>query len=217
MRDALVPRPNASRQFVSEWPHHLLRLLPSQLPNSFRKVARDRGATIWLKRAPPAKAGTPNYFNISDLICSEATHSITLSDGRVVRKNNVRVRLGSLPPGTFGTPCRLDHERVFVLPAEIRAHQKDLARRHKNSRLGHLPLHLQLFLHLNQPPPDSGASEAEHLRPWISLVRRTTRRRTAVVVPGAVAINAVSASLPRPPATPPPLPPAAAASPPAPL
>ena len=158
---------------------------PPKLPPSLRKLAQNRGDTL------------------------------TLSDGRVVRKNNVRVRLGPPPPGTFGTPSRLDHERVFVHTADTRAHKKNLARRMKNAKAKRRRYEQYLKnRHTSPPPPTRPASPPKppsppqrgpsspdsgaELRVRVSPVRRSTRRRTAVVVPGAVAINAISLSPPRP-------------------
>ncbi len=55
---------------------------PFQLPSSIRKLARSRGATIWLKRAPAAKADTPNDSNIYVVPGAVAINAVSASPPR---------------------------------------------------------------------------------------------------------------------------------------
>ncbi len=144
---------------------------------------------VYMKRRPCAKTGTYNFVNISNSIVAESPRTYTLSNGKIVRKNHTRLCLDPPRPGTFGTPGRLLHQRVFVSPSATAAYRSSLqaAARQTQTPQKHRSSPTTFEVH---PTPS----------PTASPVRRSSRVRKAVVIPGAVPIAATTSSAARPPA-----------------
>ena len=161
--------------------------------------------------------------NITDKIIAECSLTVTLCRGKVCRKNHFRWCLGPppLPPGTFGTPARLERTRVFINPSATKAHQKDIALRARLSRakrkrfLAH-QAKLQrpatpLLRHPSSSPGQLPTTPSYQPAMTTSVatsppqvdssvppaagpaLRRCIRPRKAVVVSGAVPIDTISA------------------------
>ena len=90
---------------------------------------------IFMKKRNQAKAGANNSVEVTHIIAKETPHTFTLVNGKVVRKNEMRKCSDTPEPpvGTFGTPCKLLRERVFVHPENTKKHEQCLARETRKS------------------------------------------------------------------------------------
>ncbi len=129
---------------------------------------------------------------MTDLIVSETLHTCTLQSGRVDRKNYVRICLRTPRPGTFGTPARLEYERVFFNPSATKQHRQDLARRAKLSRARRLQF--QAHLRRSSSPPAALPSQPISSPQPVALPAQPSLPASSAPPPGA-------ASLPVSPAT----------------
>ena len=161
--------------------------------------------TIWYKLSPDGKAATSNFRPLPGPIVSEKTHTVSIDSGEVLRKNQLRVhsappapvmlirRPSPTPtpfppgprPGTFGTFCRLDYCRVFLTQSATKRHDADLKCRLQTAK----PLRRKYQLAQQRKL----ASGSPRCRPSpVSQPGRSTRRRTAVNLTGAVPIAVLS-------------------------
>ena len=139
---------------------------------------------LFLKTRPEAKAGTGVFSDISNRITTESPHTYTLTDGRVVRKNNTKIQSVLNQPtsprrGPFGTPCKLEFCCAFVHREQTKQHERWLRNEERKSA----KLRAQYHRHQAQNPNS----------PTSPNPRRSTRRRTAVDRSGGIPIASVHA------------------------
>ena len=81
------------------------------------------------------KAGANIFVEVTHVKAKETPHTFTRVNGNVVRKNEMRNCLDTPEPpvGTFGTPCKLLQERIFVHPENTREHEQWVAREARKS------------------------------------------------------------------------------------
>ncbi len=159
----------------------------SEVPSTHSEVKKTPNERIFMKKRTQAKAGANNFVDVTHLIAKETPHTFTLTNGKVVRKNEMRKCLDTPEPpaGTFGTPCKLLRERVFVHPENTKKHEQWLARETKKSRRKREAYRAKRWAEKQRSAEAAQRSAEQTVAP---APRQSQRPRRATDTPGGVPI-----------------------------
>ena len=161
-------------------------------PNKHYKARSEVQKRIFMKKRVQAKAGANNFVEVTRVIVKETPHTFTLVNGKVVRKNEKRKCLDTPEPpvGTFGTPCKLLRERVFVHPENTKKHEQWLARETRKRSQKRAAYKAKRWAEKQQRSSPTEVESTEKLKS--SEPRTSTRQRRAVDKSGGVPICSIT-------------------------